>query len=321
MYRARDLKLQRDVAVKFLPDDVAGDAERRQRFEREARAVAALKHPGIVTIHSVDDVDGRVFLTNGAGAREAAHRPDPARRPAGRPPPGDRRAAHRRGERRLGRTVASTIGTAAPAPSGARPPSSTGALSTAYTHATGLAQSSVAPAAPAARGWPHLSRLVTLPASQPRLTPGKAPGRPARLTPGSGRHRGGKKVTGRAGIWVRHLTTGEAAAFHADDQFNAASVIKIPVAVLAMQMAERGQLSLDERITITKADVRGGSGVFRHHDPGLPPTFRDVLMQMSATSDNTATDLAIRSVGGVEHLHRRGRLRAGDAPGADDGRT
>jgi serine/threonine protein kinase len=63
VYRARDLKLQRDVAVKLLPDDMAADEERRQRFEREARAVAALNHPGIVTIHSVDDVDGRVFLT------------------------------------------------------------------------------------------------------------------------------------------------------------------------------------------------------------------------------------------------------------------
>ena len=42
---------------------MAADAERRQRFEREARAVAALNHPGIVTIHSVDEVDGRLFLT------------------------------------------------------------------------------------------------------------------------------------------------------------------------------------------------------------------------------------------------------------------
>ncbi len=52
VYRARDSKLQRDVALKLLPDDMAADQERRQRFEREARAVAALNHPGIVTIHS-----------------------------------------------------------------------------------------------------------------------------------------------------------------------------------------------------------------------------------------------------------------------------
>ncbi len=63
VYRARDTKLQRDVALKVLPPDTAADPERRQRFEREARAVAALNHPNIVTIYSVDDVDGRLFLT------------------------------------------------------------------------------------------------------------------------------------------------------------------------------------------------------------------------------------------------------------------
>ena len=62
VYRARDSKLQRDVALKVLPPDTAADPERRQRFEREARAVAALNHPNIVTIHSVDDVDGQLFL-------------------------------------------------------------------------------------------------------------------------------------------------------------------------------------------------------------------------------------------------------------------
>lgn len=45
VYRARDPKLQRDVALKLLPPDTAADPERRQRFEREARAVAALNHP------------------------------------------------------------------------------------------------------------------------------------------------------------------------------------------------------------------------------------------------------------------------------------
>jgi serine/threonine protein kinase len=51
VYRARDTRLQRDVAVKVLPADVARDADRRTRFEREARAVAALSHPTILAIH------------------------------------------------------------------------------------------------------------------------------------------------------------------------------------------------------------------------------------------------------------------------------
>jgi beta-lactamase class A len=85
--------------------------------------------------------------------------------------------------------------------------------------------------------------------------------------------------------------------------FNSASVIKIPVMVLAFQMADKGLLKLDERITISKADIRGGSGVFRYHDEGLQPTFRDVLLQMVITSDNTATDLAIAKVGGVARVN------------------
>jgi beta-lactamase class A len=80
-------------------------------------------------------------------------------------------------------------------------------------------------------------------------------------------------------------------------------VIKIPVLVLAFQMADKGAINLDERITIRKEDFRGGSGVFRLHDAGLQPTFRDVLLQMVITSDNTATDLAIARVGGVARVN------------------
>ncbi|HUQ82879.1 MAG TPA: serine hydrolase [Gemmatimonadaceae bacterium] len=107
----------------------------------------------------------------------------------------------------------------------------------------------------------------------------------------------------KAGVWVKHLTTGEEASVRGDEAFNSASVIKIPVMVLAFQMADKGQLSLSERITINASDFRGGSGVFRYNDPGLQPTFRDVLLQMIITSDNTATDLAIAKVGGVAKVN------------------
>jgi beta-lactamase class A len=111
------------------------------------------------------------------------------------------------------------------------------------------------------------------------------------------------RFPGRAGIWIKHLTTGDSAGVRADEAFNSASVIKIPVLTLAFQMADNGKLSLAERITITAADVRGGSGIFRYHDPGLQPTLRDVLLQMVITSDNTATDLAIGKVGGVDAVN------------------
>jgi beta-lactamase class A len=115
--------------------------------------------------------------------------------------------------------------------------------------------------------------------------------------------RSASEFPGRAGIWVRHLKTGETAGVRDGEIFNSASVIKIPVMVLAFQLADRGELKLDERITIRKEDTRGGSGIFRYHDEGLQPTFRDVLMQMIITSDNTATDLAIAKVGGVARVN------------------
>jgi TolB-like protein/cytochrome c-type biogenesis protein CcmH/NrfG len=63
VYRATDTKLGRDVALKVLPPDVARDPERLARFQREARAIAALNHPHIVTIFSVEETDGLHFLT------------------------------------------------------------------------------------------------------------------------------------------------------------------------------------------------------------------------------------------------------------------
>jgi len=67
VYRARDPRLNRLVAHKVLPDLAKVDSERRDRFEREARAVAALNHPQIVAIHSIEIVDGAPLLTNDSG--------------------------------------------------------------------------------------------------------------------------------------------------------------------------------------------------------------------------------------------------------------
>src|SRR6202167_5966264 len=63
VYRATDTKLGRDVALKLLPPEMASDPERLARFRREARAVATLNHPHIVTIFSVEEADGIHFLT------------------------------------------------------------------------------------------------------------------------------------------------------------------------------------------------------------------------------------------------------------------
>ncbi len=62
VYKARDTRLDRTVALKVLPSEVAGDADRRARFEREARAVAALDHPHICGIYDVGHADGTHYL-------------------------------------------------------------------------------------------------------------------------------------------------------------------------------------------------------------------------------------------------------------------
>ncbi len=62
VYRARDERLKRDVAIKVLPADLAADAERRTRFEREARAASGLSHPNILTIYDIGFSDSTVYI-------------------------------------------------------------------------------------------------------------------------------------------------------------------------------------------------------------------------------------------------------------------
>ena len=87
VYRARDSRLNRDVAIKIVPPSVAANAEALARFERESRAVAALSHPNILTIYDVGESDGHPYsvmeLLEGEtlGAR-IAHGPLPVRKAA-----------------------------------------------------------------------------------------------------------------------------------------------------------------------------------------------------------------------------------------------
>src|SRR5262245_34341197 len=62
VYRARDTKLGREVAIKVLPEHFADDEERLRRFEREAKTLASLNHPNVAQIHGVDQVGDTCFL-------------------------------------------------------------------------------------------------------------------------------------------------------------------------------------------------------------------------------------------------------------------
>ncbi|HYX21241.1 MAG TPA: serine/threonine-protein kinase [Thermoanaerobaculia bacterium] len=86
VYRARDAKLGREVAIKVLPASVAQDPARRQRFEQEARSASSLNHPNILTIHDIAEADGALYiameLVDGRTLREliASGEPLPTKR-------------------------------------------------------------------------------------------------------------------------------------------------------------------------------------------------------------------------------------------------
>ncbi|NLN28181.1 MAG: serine hydrolase [Firmicutes bacterium] len=83
----------------------------------------------------------------------------------------------------------------------------------------------------------------------------------------------------------------------ADETFPAASTIKVPILYTALRLADLGRVSLSERIPLTAEDQVAGSGVLRDLEPGLEPTFYDLLMLMTIVSDNTATNMVIDRIG------------------------
>jgi beta-lactamase class A len=98
-----------------------------------------------------------------------------------------------------------------------------------------------------------------------------------------------------AGVAVWHIESGEQIEINGSRPFPMASVFKIPILATA---AKLGKISLDERIPLTDEIKSVGSGVLQFFEPGVSPTFRELLTLMIIISDNTATDMSIALLGG-----------------------
>lgn len=107
------------------------------------------------------------------------------------------------------------------------------------------------------------------------------------------------------GIYIKSLETGEEIALGADRQMDTMSVIKIPLMAEVFQQVKDGKFALADKYTLTKADLLPGTGVLRSLDPGDTFTVKDLLTLMVIVSDNTATDVLYRMVGGTDAVNKR----------------
>jgi beta-lactamase class A len=107
------------------------------------------------------------------------------------------------------------------------------------------------------------------------------------------------------GIYAKCLETGEEIALDADRQMDTMSTIKIPLMVEAFEQIKAGRFGLADKYTLTKEDMLPGTGILRSLDAGALVSVKDLITLMIVVSDNTATDVLYRMVGGPESVTRR----------------
>lgn len=107
------------------------------------------------------------------------------------------------------------------------------------------------------------------------------------------------------GIYIKSLDTGDEIAIDADRQMDTMSVIKIPLMIEVFAQINEGRFALTDKYTLTKDDILPGTGIMRSLDPGDTFTVKDLITLMNIVSDNTATDVLYRMVGGPEAVNRR----------------
>lgn len=115
--------------------------------------------------------------------------------------------------------------------------------------------------------------------------------------------------SGRLGVAARLLgeggasATGEEVHWHDEEQFRTASTVKVAIFAAVMSEVARGRLDLEQRVALGPGDQTGGSGVLSVLRTGLTPTVADLCTLMIVVSDNTATNMLIDLVGGVEEVN------------------
>jgi len=114
-----------------------------------------------------------------------------------------------------------------------------------------------------------------------------------------------RSVNATWGIYVKSLDTGEEIAIDADRQMETMSTIKIPLMVEALEQIKAGKFKLTDKYTFVQADSQPGTGTIQRLDPGAVMTVKDLITMMIIVSDNTATEVLYRMVGGPDAVNRR----------------
>jgi beta-lactamase class A len=113
----------------------------------------------------------------------------------------------------------------------------------------------------------------------------------------------GRRFSGEIAVAATNLATGEQILHGADTVYATASTIKVPILVEVYRQAREGSLALDERLELRAEERVGGSGILKELGGGLNPTIEDIATLMIVLSDNTATNMLIDRVGGVEAVN------------------
>jgi beta-lactamase class A len=109
--------------------------------------------------------------------------------------------------------------------------------------------------------------------------------------------------TGHVGLFARHLGTGEELTWNPDATIQTASTVKVAILAEVMRQARLGRVDLDAVVVTAEADLTGGSGVVCLLHPGLTCTVADLCTLMIVLSDNTATNMLIDLLGGVDAVN------------------